>query len=559
MNPAFRELRELLPTDVNPPETRFPLDGKRIKVWVDALPRANQQAVLRDVEEAIASINAQRCDAGQRFTAMEALRPVVLESVQLLERSLNGATYPLTDQQSAAARLTHRLHARFAQGYLQVAVDHCAPAGNVPFMRGGQVATALERSMFHAARRLLIGYTLYMSPSDGLWRELHVLYGFAVSSKLAGKSVDDASVPGATSPGHAYAHAVLLAISNPYRFSQREQEQLWTLCADLARFCDVHDDEGDGRFPLAQHGDHVPNQPMDADDEEAGMRWFDLSKVASAIQAGLGDARDGDIMLRPVGGKSLVAPADLLRRLRGGWVPAAARGHQRLQAGHRLDTVLGLSGLHYQLADRQSFDGFMQRLSGARLGGGSERASWAHGGTDSGSTQVAEATVLDQSLGGYRLRWTAEKRIRARVGELIGLSVSGGGDVHDWMVGVVRWLRYDPDGGMYAGVELLARRAQPLGVRVLGGDGVSRPAQRGIRLRPVRGEQEGDWTLLVPSLVDARARLEIAHNGVMDDFDEPEPAVLCLQPRVVIENAGDYVLLAANRIGVDVLESDARA
>ncbi len=553
MNPAFRELRELLPTDINPPDTRFPLDAKRIKAWVDALPRANQQAVLRDVEEAITSINAQRCDAGQRLAAMEALRPVVLESVQLLERSLNGATYPLTEQQASAARQAHRLQARFAQGYLQVVVDHCAPAGNVPFMRGGQVAMALERSMFHAGRRLLLGYKLYMSPSAGLWRELHALHGFAGRAKLAGKSVDDSAVPCATSPAHAYAHAVLLAVSNPYRFSQREQEKLWAVCADLAQFCDVHGDEGEGRFPLAQRGDHVPNQPMDADDEEAGLRWFDLSRVASAIEAALGDTRDGDVMLRPGGGKTLVAPADLLRRLRGGWVPAAARGHQRLQAGHRLDTVLGLSGLHYQLAEGQSFDGFMQRLGGARLGGGSERAAWAHGGADSGSAQVAEATVLDQSLGGYRLRWTAEKRVRARVGELIGLSVSGGGDVHDWMVGVVRWLRYDPDGGMYAGVELLARRAQPLGVRVLGGDGVSRPAQRGIRLRPVRREQEGDWTLLVPSLVDARARLEIAHNGVMDDFDEPEPAVLRLQPRVVLENAGDYVLLAAQRIGEDVL------
>ncbi|HPF73878.1 MAG: hypothetical protein R3F12_05860 [Lysobacteraceae bacterium] len=553
MNAAYRQLRELLPTNVEAPDTRFPLDAKRIKVWVDSLPRANQQAVLRDVEEAISSVNAQRCDAGQRLAAMEALRPVVLESANLLQHSLSGATYPLTEQQAAAARQAHRLHARFAQGYLRVVVDHCAPAGSVPFMRGGQVAMALERSMFHASRRLLLGYGLYMSPSEGVWRDLHALYGFADSVKLTGKSVDDAGMPGATSPGHAYAHAVLLAVSNPYRFSQREQEQLWELCADLAHACTIDATEKEHRFPVAQRGDHIPNHPMDADDEEAGLRWFDLSSVASSIESALGDTRDGDVMLRPAQGKSLVAPADLLRRLRGGWVAAAARGHQRLQAGHKLDTVLGLSGLHYQLSEGQSFDGFMQRLGGARLGGGSERAAWAHGGTDSGNTQVAEATVLDQSLGGYRLRWTAEKRVRAKVGELIGLSLTGGGDANDWMVGVVRWLRYDPDGGMYAGVGLLARRAQPVGVRVLGGDGVSRPAQRGIRLQPIRGEEEGDWTLLVPAVIDARSPLEIAHNGVMDAFDEPEPAVLRLRPREVLETAGDYVLLAAERADRDAL------
>ena len=87
MNAAYRQLRELLPTNVEAPDTRFPLDAKRIKVWVDSLPRANQQAVLRDVEEAISSVNAQRCDAGQRLAAMEALRPVVLESANLLQQS----------------------------------------------------------------------------------------------------------------------------------------------------------------------------------------------------------------------------------------------------------------------------------------------------------------------------------------------------------------------------------------------------------------------------------------------------------------------------------------
>jgi len=554
MNPAFSELRDLLPTEVNPPDIRFPLDARRVKAWVDALPRANQQAVLVDLDQAVASINAQRCDAGQRFGALEALRPVVLESIALLQRSLSGASYPLSEQQAQAAKQAHRLHARFALGYLRVVVDHCAPAGNVPFLRGGQVATALQRAIHHVSRRLFLGYWLYLSPAENLWRELHAMYGFAESARLAGKSVEDDAMPGATAPGHAYAHAVLLALSNPYRFSQREQDQLWNVCADLAAHCDIRATEGEGLFPLARRGDIVPNQTVDdSGDDDAALRWFDLGAVADAIERALGDTREGDVMLRPGHGKTLVAPADLLRRLRGGWVPAAARGHQRLQAGHKLDTVLGLSGLHYQLADGQSFDGFMQRLGGARLGGGSERASWAHAGVDSGHTQVAEATVLDQSLGGYRLRWTAEKRVRARVGELIGLSVSGGGDVHDWMVGVVRWLRYDPDGGMYAGIELLARRAQPLGVRVLGGDGVSRPAQRGIRLRPVRGEQEGDWTLLVSSVVDGRSPLEIAHNGAMDDFDEAEPSLLRLQPRAVIENAGDYVLLAAQRIGEDIL------
>ncbi|MEZ5465594.1 MAG: hypothetical protein R3F22_10310 [Lysobacteraceae bacterium] len=549
MNAAYRQLRELLPVDVDAPATRFPTDARRIKAWVDALPRANQQAVLRDLDVAVASINAQRCDASQRFAAMELLRPVALESIQLLVDSLSGASFPLTDAQGRVARQAHQLHAHFLTGYLRVVVDHCAPDGNVPFLRGGQVATALQRAIHHGSRRLFLGYWLYLSPAEGIWRQLHSLYGFAEASKLAGKSVDDAAVRGATSPGHAYAHAVLLSLSNPYRFSQREQDLLGNLCADMARQCGVHDSDGDGeRFPLSVGADVMPNQ--NTDDDDSGNRWFDLGKVATAIDHALGDIRDGDVMIRLAHGGTLVASADLLRRLRSGWVPAAERGHQRLQAGHRLDTVLGLSALHYQLADGQGFDGFMQGLRGVRLGN-NERAAWTHG--EHVGTQVSEATVLDQSLGGYRLSWDAGRQIRARVGELIGLSVRGGGDLHGWMVGVIRWLRYDPDGGMYAGVELLARRAQPLGVRVLDGQGAARPAQRGIRLQPVRPLENGDWTLLVPSVIDPNARLEIAQNSTADDYEESSPALSRVRASAILEHAGDYLLLAAQPVAEDAL------
>ena len=549
MNAAYRQLRDLLPVDIDPPATRFPLDARRIRQWVDALPRANQQAVLRDLEAAAASVNAQRCDASHRFAAMELLRPVVLESVQLLVNSLKGATFPLSESQAITARQLHQLHDHFVTGYLRVVADQCAPEGNVPFLRGGQVATALQRAIYHASRRLFLGYWLYLSPADGLWKTLHSLYGFAETSKLAGKSVEDTTTPGGVSPLHGYAHAVLLSLSNPYRFSQREQELLWKLGLDMARPCSVHETDNAGeRFPIPISSDEAPNQP--GRDEDAEHRWFDLARLASSIEHALGDTRGGDVMVRLPQAGTLVAPADLLRRLRSGWIPAAERGHQRLQAGHHLDTVLGLSALHYQLADGQSFDTFMQRLRGVRIGA-NERAAWTHG--EHVGTQVTAANVLDQSLGGYRLSWEADRQVRARVGELIGLSVRGAADLHGWMVGVIRWLRYDPDGGMYAGVELLARRAQPVGVRVVDGNGQTRTAQRGIRLQSVRSEQDGDWTLLVPSVIDPDARLEVAHGNAPHDFDEATPAVAQVYCSAVLEHAGEYLLLTAQQVAEDAI------
>jgi hypothetical protein len=64
--------------------------------------------------------------------------------------------------------------------------------------------------------------------------------------------------------------------------------------------------------------------------------------------------------------------------------------------------------------------------------------------------------VLDHSLAGYRIIWENEPTLRVRVGEVLGLNI-----MHpepDWMVGIIRWLQYEQNGSVVAGVELLTRR-----------------------------------------------------------------------------------------------------
>ncbi len=104
-------------------------------------------------------------------------------------------------------------------------------------------------------------------------------------------------------------------------------------------------------------------------------------------------------------------------------------------------------------------------------------AAWTQGAA--GMTKVARFTgkVLDQSLGGYRMAWASAEQPRRRVGELVGLNFGDEGEDQEWMVGVMRWLRYEDDGSLSAGVELLSRRASAVALRVVSADGGSRQLQ----------------------------------------------------------------------------------
>jgi hypothetical protein len=211
------------------------------------------------------------------------------------------------------------------------------------------------------------------------------------------------------------------------------------------------------------------------------------------------------LSFRQRGGATVDASIAFLHRLRSSWTGAAERGFVRLEAGHALDAVIGLHALHYVLAGNADFGAFMQRIRGnaITLSSRDRAASWTSG-ADSTRPQVLSGHVLDQSLGGYRLHLRADGALRIRVGEVIGLApFAEAGEPQEWMTGLIRWLRTGSD-GMYAGVELLARRARAAGVRLsTGGDDELHAPQRAV-LMPERGDANLPC-LLVTHLFDLLA------------------------------------------------------
>jgi hypothetical protein len=212
----------------------------------------------------------------------------------------------------------------------------------------------------------------------------------------------------------------------------------------------------------------------------------------------------------------------------------------RLPAGHSLDTVLGLSGLHYFLAGQRDFDTFMRQSAQGSvhvIAG----AAWTQGGLGMAKVTRYTGKVLDQSLGGYRMTWENAEQVRARVGELVGLSFGEDAEEQDWMVGVMRWLRYEDNGGLSAGVELLARRASPVALRVVSADGGSRQVSRAVEIFPL--ESGGGRCFVSNAAIESGSRVEVIHDadGQLPEIGARGPDLL---PDIeVILNAGDYVIV----------------
>ena len=233
INP-YRSLSANLPDRVPAGRDALPTDAKRLHAWVDALPRANQQAYLLELTSALDAFHTRQLDGFARLEVMEVLRPPLLEAANLLASRLQGSSFPLTGTKAETATQLLHLHRQLALGYRMALVEACAPAGKVPFLRGTSAATALVRATYHHVRWLAASYFLYRPPELDVWAQIYALAAFAGARGLENKAIEDAAERRALTVALLQNQAVLMALANPYRFSQRELVELWTLCRDVA-------------------------------------------------------------------------------------------------------------------------------------------------------------------------------------------------------------------------------------------------------------------------------------------------------------------------------------
>ncbi len=506
MNDSHTRLVEDLPPRSEPDRER-PAGARAVRERVEHLPLANPAQAARELLDLMDAMLVTRWPRGEHIDALESMRAPVAGLCEGIEQQLGAESHPLPPAKEKLVETACAFHRGLARNYALGLHELCAPDGKLPMLKGKAAATAAVRGLHHLGIVMQWSYRLYRTPPQGAWRRLHALHRFAEQIGVADKPVSDPLPDGADIDARqAYAHALLLALSNPYRFSPRELREAWLLTRCFAPHCvlgpavstgigvDENSDEGPG---------YVPEERIAA---QAGILALDLSPLKRFLEdhAALQPPGIERMTFRQRGGRQVEATIAFLHRLRSSWAGAAERGFVRLEAAHELDAVIGLHALHYVLAGNDDFGAFMQRIRGSAitLSTRDHAASWTAGG-DSARPQVLTARVLDQSLGGYRLQFQAGSALRIRVGEVVGLAPAAEeGETQEWMVGLIRWLRADSD-GVFAGVELLARRARPAGVRLSAGEDDELHAPQRAALLPDRGDGP---SLLVSHLFDQRAR-----------------------------------------------------
>ncbi|HKE48580.1 MAG TPA: hypothetical protein VKB52_10995 [Rhodanobacteraceae bacterium] len=519
MNERYRRLLRGTPERHAPTAGAFATDARALRSWVAALPLANFNTTAKLLIDGLRQTNRMRIDALQRLEALEILRHPVAQLAALTDKQIVGASFPLPPQKVELGAIALEFQSELALGYRVALAELCAPGGNVPFMRAKQVAQAGVRALQHGGEHLAKAYLLYRTPPAGAWQALHDVYRFMTMVRFDDRAVEDPLIGSAVNAKLAYCHALLLALANPYRYTQRELLEVNAFTRTVAPYCELRGGMSVGDITMNTDSDHGPGYlPEERGGGELDVLSIILKPLLDFIESQIDilppGARVATFRLR--GGPPVQIDIDLAHRLVDGWTATGERSHARLGGGYQLDTVLGLHDLHFVLAGNEDFESFLRRVRGQSISlSESDRiASWAIGASESARATRLKARVLDQSLGGYRVLWergTGGEAVRARIGELVGLALPEPGEgAPDWMIGSIRWIRIDDQGRVDAGVELLSRRALPAGVRPLEDTG-AHASVRGLLLTSLRADENDHTSLITPGLFErASSAVELA-------------------------------------------------
>ncbi|MGH8192666.1 MAG: hypothetical protein ACREP2_14625 [Rhodanobacteraceae bacterium] len=481
---SYQRLIEDLPARLPPGRSRR-VGERATREAAAALPLANPAQAAVDVEGILDSMLATTWPGGERIAALEHMRGPVDNLCSGIERQLGSEPHPLSAAGAEQAEIARRLQSKLVCGYSLGLHELCAPAGRLPRFKARLATLAAVRGLVHADWVLLWAYRRYQSPTTGVWRRVHALHAFAGELGVMEEVVDDPLEDGVPlTPRAAYAQLLLLAMSNPYRFSARELQdarrvvrcvagQLGLTRGDSGGVgVDIDSDSGPG---------YIAEDRIAA---ASGMLAIDVAPVQRVFDERIALLPSGveDLDLPQPGGGRLATSVRFLDHLRSAWA-TAPRGHARLAARHALDIVVGMHALHYVLAGNMEFATFVRAVQGdAIMVGEHELASSWLAASDTNRPQVFRGEILDQSEGGYRMRLHAAEGLRMRIGELVGLAPVDEEVVErDWMVGVIRWLRHEGDDELL-GIELLRRGARAAGMRPVTANGEALAPLRAVEL-----------------------------------------------------------------------------
>ena len=389
--------------------TRDPI--AELETWLSRLPPRLTLTRARALATRLESMAQVSYNVRTHLKLLEMLDDTLLELCSDIEAQLDLSTLPLPRRIQDPLVATLSALKRLSKTYLDMAERINQRWVKFGFTR--PLATAIARGTQAATRRLALGHRAYTISNSSTWR---YLYRFHQLAREQGIATQPAGRPGTLNIEQTYAHALLLAAADPTCIAPGDLDRIRFYLqrhVHLTRMFQAGEEaeriqrEATGLL-VVRSGGRPPTPLSRLRHPLRPDQWLlDPRDLLLRLQQQIDGLRLGVMPIRL--GLPLAARQSryvlMLETLREHWSNPRSRTHARTRFLPRTDLVVG-------------FEAARTFMSGMR----SRRHTDPPGNTPlTPHESTSEWGILDESPGGFGLRYLSGQAHHVRVGELVAI------------------------------------------------------------------------------------------------------------------------------------------
>jgi len=447
-----------------------------LALWINTLPLADVGETYQRVMGAILQLNERDLSREERYEAMELFRDPLQYLSEGLKHHFIGASLPLTLRARGIADDLYQLQMEMAKGYQRIADESLAL--DTLHQDFTLLTTSLYRALYYLSQGLLTQYQIYEPNNGECWRIIHHCFEVAEQKGVQTSVIKDGHHhhSQAMTIEEQYKRILLLALANPFRYSQTDINWIYMLLDRWTPMCHFHPDD-DLNEP--QHAclvdlasDEGPSHiTYSSVHRSMSCRTLDTGELVQTLQRSFPRAsvQAPNQIPDPRLGPTTIHRKELLRSLITAWGPARKRRFSRSQPNTvDIEINLGLSAIHQLINDLapqapdSSTDDDERHMEADYESRGPKDAP----NPSDDISYVCE--VINESAEGLRLKWSNANKAKIRIGELVAIRQADD-TAEPSGIAVIRWLKTT---GMHAiefGIQLLSPDAIPVTLRHFSG------------------------------------------------------------------------------------------
>ncbi len=517
-----------------------------VKKWAEELPATQIQKTSVRLYRALPELTKLKIDPASRLQMLESLRPYVQSCIQGLSQDFLNQPLILPESAVKSATIAQALQKHMTTGYELVVKDICLNDKTSNAKQLEQLTLALHRAISGLGLILLRGYQLYIPSQRKLWVQVHQLYKLAEFWECTQVDVADTllSLTRCSNITNTYHRILLLASTRPNQLRQNEVNaiynalELWAPHVNLVQGTQNREN----LFVVNLSSDLPPMyKNRFRGDTNDDIRELDTRSLIPALKQTMNKSDEAaKRVFREIS-------SSLLTHLNNAWCVNRQRHFERRLSKGTLDVCIGLSHLHYCIADETPFKNLLQgqrgrkNLKGSRLNSSSideifgakpmsaDVDPWADS-FDAGGSRIplgdvemtseleeasspeypkSKVSVLDTSPGGYCLNWEESIPPQVRAGEIIGLREP---ERRAWSIGLIRWVSQSK-GSSQVGVEVLAPQGQAIGASMINKMGDRSDFLRALMLPEVKTINQAASLITATVPFHEQAKITLNQDG----------------------------------------------